>query len=282
MLWSAILIVSLLIANLALSQPQPQAPQVKSTQQSESATKDKEKANDQKSRTAEPFIIYQPNPSNDLKDNTCDDCKKRNKEVDSEFWTVWGHRIKITDSWLAAFTGLLVVVTGGLIAIGWIQWSLSRDIARRQLRAYCTIVVSGATYQERSKGLKFKGLPRIINTGNTPAHKVGYRASAAILPIQLPNDFTFPLPTDTIGAGVLGAQHYFDIGAEVDDFCDDSQVEDIKHGIGKVLYIWGIVTYDDVFGRNWETWFCQSLTWVGEGKDTIVYGYYNPRHNKAT
>ena len=85
MLRGAILIASLLIANMAFSQPQlqPQAPQVKSPQQSDSATKDKEKANDQESRTAAPPVINQPNPSSDLDNNACDDCKKRNEDVDS-------------------------------------------------------------------------------------------------------------------------------------------------------------------------------------------------------
>jgi len=103
------------------------------------------------------------------------------------------------------------------------------------------------------------------------------------LPSQLPDQFTFPLPDDFIGGAVLGPQHHFDIGAIVDGaFVLDADVEDIKHGKGNILHVWGIVTYTDVFGENRETKFCQTLTWLGSGKDEIVWGFYNSRHNEAT
>lgn len=156
--------------------------------------------------------------------------------------------------------------------------------ASQQMRAYCTVVISSALYQEMGKGLRFEAKPRIVNTGHTPAHKVCYKARAAILPHKLPDDFTFPLPDIFIGGAVLGPQQVFDIGAVVEGpFVLDADVEDIKHGSsGNVLHIWGIITYTDVFGESRETKFCQNIMWIGESEKEIVYGYYNARHNEAT
>jgi len=44
-----------------------------------------------------------------------------------------------TDIAVAAFSFLLVVVTVGLVVVGVVQWWLTRDSARRQLRAYVFI-----------------------------------------------------------------------------------------------------------------------------------------------
>ena len=74
----------------------------------------------------------------------------------------------------------------------------------QQMRAYLCVIIGAALYQERAKSLKFQAVPSIVNAGLTPAHKVSFRASAAILPIPLPEDFGFPLPPATSGTSVIG------------------------------------------------------------------------------
>jgi hypothetical protein len=157
-----------------------------------------------------------------------------------------------------------------------------KERTAQQMRAYLTVVIGGATYQDRAKNLKFAGRPRLVNTGHTPAHNVGFKSRAAILPVQLPEDFDFPLPDEIVGATVLGPNQFHELNGVVDDFVPDDEVESIKHAQGRVLHIWGLVTYEDVFGEHRVTRFCQALTWVGEGKDEIIFGYYNSRHNDAT
>lgn len=156
-----------------------------------------------------------------------------------------------------------------------------KDTAERQLRAYLSVMVGTALSQDRAQGRKFKGMPRVINMGQTPAHKVAYNSNAAIMPSELPVDFTFPLPGETSGSGVLGPHQTFDMGKAVVDFCPDAEVDDIKIGKGKILYIWGIITYTDVFGNPWHTKFCQSFTFARDGEEEIVFGFYNDRHNDA-
>jgi hypothetical protein len=154
-----------------------------------------------------------------------------------------------------------------------------RERTAQQMRAYLTIVIGGGTYQEREKGLKFDVRPNLVNTGNTPAHKVGYRARADILPVPLPADFALVLSEGRSGSSVVGPHHNMELGAVVDRFVPDSEVEDIKRGIRRAVYVWGTVWYEDVFGEARETHFCHHIIWRPDGK---VYGYYNERNNTAT
>jgi hypothetical protein len=151
----------------------------------------------------------------------------------------------------------------------------------QQMRAYLCVVIGTALYQDRAKNLKFQTVPSIVNAGLTPAHKVSFSASAAILPAPLPADFTFPLPAPTSGTSVIGPRQNITVTPVVEDFCDDSEIEGIKHAAqGKALYTWGIFTYEDIFGNPQYTKFCQIYTWLQDGKTT--WGYYADRHNDAS
>jgi len=44
------------------------------------------------------------------------------------------------------------------------------------------------------------------------------------------------------------------------------------------MYVWGFITYEDVFGESHTTKFCHRLTWLPAGN---VYGYYIPGRNDA-
>lgn len=80
-----------------------------------------------------------------------------------------------------------------------------RERTAQQMRAYVTVNIGSAVYQERSKGLRFEGKPLLINTGHTPAKNVSFRASAAILEAPLADDFTFPITTEIQSTATLGA-----------------------------------------------------------------------------
>jgi hypothetical protein len=82
--------------------------------------------------------------------------------------------------------------------------NILKDRTARQMRAYVCVVVNTATFQDRANDLKFASIPAMLNTGNTPAYKVSFRAAADILPVPLPDDFSFPLPDDPVGSGTLG------------------------------------------------------------------------------
>lgn len=149
----------------------------------------------------------------------------------------------------------------------------------QQMRAYLCAVIGGGVFQERSKNLKFQASVSIINAGPTPAYKVRFKTDAAILPIPLPEDFSFPLPERMNGGPLVGPRQQTNLNAIVPDFVDDTEVDGIKRGQDKGLYAWGVVEYEDVFGNPRLTKFCQIYTFLPDGK---VWGYYTDRHNEAT
>jgi hypothetical protein len=148
-----------------------------------------------------------------------------------------------------------------------------------QMRAYLSVEVGEATYQERDKAYRFEARPFIVNSGNTPAHKVRFWAKAAILPVPLPAGHELPDGGPFGGEAVVGPRQHTIIGAGINDFVDDNQVDAIKAGKERGLYIWGQVKYEDAFGESHETHFCHHTTWRS---DTQIFVYFLAGRNTAT
>lgn len=137
-------------------------------------------------------------------------------------------------------------------------------------------------YQERGRvgqpDVRFEGKPSLVNTGNTPARKVRIRIAADILPNPLPDDFGFSIPDELTGIGeqTVGVRQPYVLSGIVKTFVPDPEVSAIKEGIKKALYVWGVVSYEDIFGNRHKTQFGQMLTWWPNGQ---VFGYYVPGQN---
>jgi hypothetical protein len=159
------------------------------------------------------------------------------------------------------------------------SYKLTARTAQAELRAYLSIGIGQATFQERDKGLRFEGRPILTNNGHTPAHNVSYKASAAILPNPPPSNFPFPLVTEQSGGATLGSGDHFILNAVVEDFVPDEDVPKIMAGKDLALYVWGIVTYNDIFEEKRETCFFQCLTWLPNGE---IWGRHMRTHNRAT
>jgi hypothetical protein len=149
-----------------------------------------------------------------------------------------------------------------------------------QMRAYLSVNIGGAIYQEREKNIRFEAKPAIINNGFTPAYRVRYRAKAAIRTTPFPADFDYLLaPRIEEGGGVIGSQQTFVMSAIVDDYIPDEDVGDIKVGHKGSLQVWGLVEYDDIFGDHHETEFSQNLIWLPNGN---IYGWQLAAYGNAT
>ncbi|MBO9545249.1 hypothetical protein [Caulobacter sp.] len=162
-----------------------------------------------------------------------------------------------------------------------------RIFGKTQLRAYVAVLIGDAIYQD-GKGLRFEARPALMNTGHTPARNLRWRIRAAILPVPLPKDFRFPLGPHREGNALLPPGHTFSISAVIDGFVDESEIENIKKNHGKALYVWGCLSYQDLFKRTHRTTFAQQLWWRKAGKPEesgaipeIIQGWYLSEHNKA-
>jgi hypothetical protein len=162
-----------------------------------------------------------------------------------------------------------------------------KDGNRLALRAYVSVIIGGATHQERNlpanRGggdLKFDGKVQVVNTGATPARKVHIRKAAAILPAPIAPDFAFPLPDEPADEAyaTIGAHQNYIVTAVVPDFVPDDDVEAIKIGAGRNLCVWGVIAYEDIFGGRHTTKFGQQLSWMTNGN---IFGLYIPGQNDS-
>lgn len=154
-----------------------------------------------------------------------------------------------------------------------------RERTAQQMRAYLSIDIGSAIYQERGKNLRFEGKALLRNAGHTPAYRVSHTCSAGILPMPLPDNFDLPQPTQPArGGGVIGPGQSRILSAMIEELVPDDEVDAIKAGTGRALYIWGSVTYEDAFGEPRYTNFCQALIWQ---PNNAVMGYFIDRHDEA-
>lgn len=154
-----------------------------------------------------------------------------------------------------------------------------KERTAQQMRAYLSIDIGSAVYQERGKNLRFEGRALLRNAGHTPAYRVLHTCRAGILPLPLPDNFELPQPTQPArGGGMIGPGQTRILSAVIEEFVPDNEVDAIKRGTGRALYIWGRVTYEDAFGEPRHTNFFQALTWQ---PDNTVMGYFIDRHDEA-
>lgn len=172
---------------------------------------------------------------------------------------------------------------------------LQRDVVRAQrlygqaqLRAYVSVLIGGALYQDRAAGLRFEAQPAIRNTGQTPARNLRWRMRAAILSAQIPHDFRFPIPAHGDGSALLPSGQTFETRSWVEEWEPDEEVAAIKRGLPRALCVWGYVIYEDIFQRTHRTTFAQQLFWQPSGPldqnwiaPEIVRGIYMAKHNRA-
>jgi hypothetical protein len=134
--------------------------------------------------------------------------------------------------------------------------------------------------------IKFEGTPVLTNTGKIPAHRVRFRANAAIIKEPLPQNYVFAPGQNEIGEYVLGMKSPMVMHIVVDDYCDQQDVEDIMSGTnGRALHYWGKVSYDDAFGESHETEFCHRICFYPDPEHVGHYkvsGHYLPGRNQAT
>jgi hypothetical protein len=197
----------------------------------------------------------------------------------SEYWTVIGHRVKITDSLLVLFTFTLWWATQRLVGG-------AEDTAERQLRAYISIDprdVLNWTNQPQRIGVSF----HIKNHGQTPGFEILYDFSMLILDVPLATDFLWP----SVNRQYDQANTIFpSADVPVRFFFDRDITQDERKAIesgGKRFHVRGFMSYRDAFKEPRTTKFSYSF-----GGPDFAKGMKDPKakwnwehgqtHNDAT
>jgi hypothetical protein len=181
---------------------------------------------------------------------------------------------QVLESHAGAITGvataILAIITWRLVTLGKEQ----SDTTRAQMRAYLSVVIGSAVYQDATH--IFEAKPAIVNNGSTPAKNVRYRIKSDIFTDSVAAGYTFIEPPDVPrNQSSIGPRETRYMSAMVDHRVSDGEIDAIKRGEGKALWVWGVVHYDDVFGKPHVTQFCQRLSWLAD--DSNIMGLYDGR-----
>lgn len=181
-------------------------------------------------------------------------CGEGGNQNDSDLCQQW--RMAEAADQMVQVTRLHVWLTfASLLGLAGTIWYARRsavhtlDIGHAQVRAY--IVIKPLEYNSKTKLTRVS----IKNTGQSPAQNVRHLMATSFLPwpvTEEPGDLVVPIagqanPTTMIGYGL--------------DSTTDAPWED-RTGVGdaKDICVYGIVNYDDVFGRSYKHRFCARWT----------------------
>jgi hypothetical protein len=200
------------------------------------------------------------------------------------FVALW-HLAKPFSDWSAGITAIATVAIG---AFTWTLWRATteqgrltvraingaQDANQRGLRAYLSVTIGVAAYQDRTTNTKFAGHPTLKNNGRTPAYKVRIWTRAEIIPDTLVDKYTFAVvPTDEVSQATIGPGEDRILTCVVPSYVNDADIAKIKKGDGTALWAWGTVRYEDAFKTSRYVNFSQKLVWL----DNKVFGVYGQR-----
>ena len=155
--------------------------------------------------------------------------------------------------------------------------------AKQQARAYLSVVIGAAIYQEISNGLRFEARPQILNNGATPAYNVRFQIMARVISDKAASNFRFSAPGHLpISQASIGPKESRIMRAVVRKFVPHDLEVPIALGLGAALWAWGVVHYEDAFGAPRYTQFCQRLYWIPGSPAAQVFGTYDPQFGKST
>ncbi|WP_211625873.1 hypothetical protein [Paraburkholderia domus] len=158
-----------------------------------------------------------------------------------------------------------------------------KEVTAKQMRAYLSVVMNGGSFQERDKEIRFGINPILVNSGNTPAHRIRYWAKAGVYDFPLPDNFDFPDGEDSVVTSfALGPHQSVVLNAGLAGLVADDEAELIVTGRHKRIYIWGKVSYVDVFGQERFTQFSHNIFWVGPPREGRWGGTYCSPFSEST
>jgi hypothetical protein len=154
----------------------------------------------------------------------------------TEFWTILGRRVKITDTLLVLFTFTLFWATRDLVIEG-------RRTAERQLRAYPGVV--GASV-EIHNNRNFHIAVEIVNTSTTPAYKFRYDMAYQLCAVGS----TFKFDHVTLSDMQWDMAPHSKTTMRISGDIDEKQTVAVAQMGDVLLFFWGRAEYEDAFGNS--------------------------------
>jgi hypothetical protein len=188
----------------------------------------------------------------------------------------WAHDyicdVKITDVFTAAFNGLLVAVTVGLIFIGYLTIRKMRDTEERQLRAYVfaspTSLNRPAAYMPGSMGsLNWRFSITFTNSGQTPAYEFQQYTASDVMDIPTSEDKFVIVPQGARSQAVLPSGE--NVSTTISQPVSAADFAAIQSG-QKIFYVFGEIRYIDAFRRRWLVKF-RFMHGMNQGTNDLVY-----------
>lgn len=165
----------------------------------------------------------------------------------------WG----LVANWVSAiFTAIAAISAGRAATVAAGANSISRENAKKELRAYVTVRHGASINQCKKRRLKFEFRPIIVNVGQTPAKEVEIVSNMVVTDKHITEDFDFNIMQSphksvvTLGAQqdrftVIIAQRFFTL----------SELKAIRNGLA-LMYVYGSVSYKDIFDERRFTNYC--------------------------
>jgi hypothetical protein len=155
--------------------------------------------------------------------------------------------------------------------------ALDAEAAHANLRAYITTGLGGVIAQNKDTGYRYEVRITVQNVGNTPANKVVADLHTDLLPLPLPVDFKIPEVDPTKGgSSTVGPHQSVFMMAVAPRVYSDDDVDDLKRGNKKLLYVFGTIAYEDTFGKSRYIKICQMIQWFKDGSPMVRnYGDFN-------
>jgi len=164
----------------------------------------------------------------------------RERQNESDDWArKYVCDIKITDAYLALFNFLLVLVTGGLIAVGYFTIRKMRITEELQLRAY--IAIDGGFVQLNQNGTVTFTVS-VKNSGQTPAYE--FRSWSSMEIATAP---PFARRGESNIASIVGPGSLTHFGGAMNPA---PALLNAVTANQQAIYVWGYVTYRDIFKRR--------------------------------
>lgn len=167
----------------------------------------------------------------------------------------------------------------------------NRTSAETQLRAYVSINPKVIHWFDPSGIIHVEH--EAVNHGQTPAKDINYIFDMAVLPASLPPKFSFPPPSLNVQSNsTLFPNVPLKVWHNNSRELTQTEADDVVIRQTHRFYVWGVLTYGDVFGADHQTEFYasvggadfgQSILNLRSGQASIAFTWkYEDGHNRAT